>query len=128
MSRQLTELLELLKRREMLMADVLTTESMRRVAPCVVAHHPQLPTTSSEEIREARLNKRPVVHVRIEETESGLLALVEKEQEAHVVWSSEANAPLTHVTVVNLDSGARKVVMLPAKFGAGCRIVREAEL
>lgn len=128
MSRQLIEFLELLKRREVLMADVLTTESMRGVAPCVVAHHPQLPTTPPEEIRQARLDRRPVVHVRIEQTEAGLVALVEKEQPSHISWSREADAPLTHVSVVNLDNGGRKVVMLPAKFGASCGMTPEAEL
>jgi hypothetical protein len=127
MSRQLTEFLDLLRRRSVLMADVLTTESMRGVVPCVVAHHPQLPATSLEEIRDARLDKRPVVHVTVEETESGLVALVEKEQEAHVIWSRTADAPLTCVTAVNLDNGARKVVLLPARFGPGCRMA-EAEL
>ena len=127
MSQQLTELLKLMRRRSVLMADVLTTESMRGVVPCLVAHHPQLPVTSPEEIREARLAKRPVLHLTIEQTEAGLVALVEKEQEAHVVWSREADAPTTWVTKVNLNNGARKVVVLPAKFGAGCRIP-EAEL
>jgi hypothetical protein len=116
-------LLDLMRRREVMMADVLTTESMRRVVPCVVAHHPQLPETSLEEIRDARLDGRPIVHVTVEENESSeLVAIVEKEQEPHIVWSRAEDAPLTHVTAVNLDNGARKVVMRSARFGAGCRM------
>jgi hypothetical protein len=116
-----SRLLDLLRRREILIAECLTSESTRGLYPLVVCHHPQLPVTSDDEIRAARSSRQPIIHVRVERSESGvLLAMVERELDGSVKWSREEDAPLTHVSVVDLEAGTRKVVMLPAKFGAGC--------
>lgn len=100
-------------------------KNARGLPPLVVCHHPQLPETPPEEIEAARSAQRSILHFRVERAPEGQLqARVQREQDPHVVWSREEDAPSTTEAIYNLDDGGSKhVETVAARYGAGCRVL-----
>lgn len=96
---------------------------VRGISPLVVCHHPQLPVTAPEELEAARIARRSILHLRVERAPEGwLLTRVQREQEPHLVWSSEDNAPMTSETVYRMDDGSITAEMVAARYGRGCNV------
>jgi hypothetical protein len=127
----LSNLLELLKRSEVLRASLPSTPP--NVGPLVILHHPNLrndpragAAPSPEEIEQARRERRQIFHVRVERAPEGWLSVrVQKEESPHLIWSSEENAPQTleRVIRIEIDGGESETMeWVPARYGAGCRV------
>lgn len=119
-------LLVLLKRSEVLKTSEPSTP--QHLGELLVMHHPQLEQTSEAEIEQARSDRRPITHLRVERAPEGfLLVKLQSEEAPHIAWASEDNAPQTLETVYRLDSATgewtRTREWAAARYGQGCRVV-----
>lgn len=116
-ARERTQLLELLRRSELLRASLPNAN----VRPLLVCHHYRLPATPESELEQARRDRRPILHLRIERSEAGwLLARLQYEQEPDVQWHGE-DGPPTVETIIKVEDGSRTSAVVPALYRYGCR-------